>query len=154
MGKPCLGDGSGWGDLEGFLVEVSFELDRRMWSIQTEAGWRRSCSLIPVSTDRWLMALGVLILVLTWDPPTPGKAESPCLAGEGHRQRGRRERGVQEGEDQGEKAGHWSKAGRSAALAKARAPVPPPNGRAQIRSLALGPQFLPSTGRNMKELPE
>ena len=80
-----------------------------MCSIQTEAGWRRSCPLIPVSTNRRLMALGVLILVLTWDPPTPGKAESPCLAGEEHRQRGRRERGVQEGEDQGEKAGHWSK---------------------------------------------
>lgn len=40
--------------------------------------------VIPVSTLGWRMAPGVLTLVLTCDPPTPG------VAGEEHGQRGKR----------------------------------------------------------------
>lgn len=54
----------------------------------------------PVSAHRWLVALAVPLLVLFWDPPTPGGnivlgvGEPPCLAGEEHRWRGKRGRGV------------------------------------------------------------
>lgn len=108
---------------------------------------------VSVSIHEWLMAPGVLILVLARDPATLGVAVLSRLAAEEHRQRGRRGRGVQEPEDWGEEAGHWSQ-GRGADLARAEAPVPPPTGLAQSGALALGPQFLPSRGRIMKELLE
>lgn len=62
------------------------------------------------------MALGVPILVLIRDPPTPGGniirgvAKPPCLAGEEHKQRGKR-RGVQGLKDGGDEAGQQSKSG-------------------------------------------